>query len=313
VVRTSPPLLLCRAAFVAAFVVAQAPARAEDAPADPTTEARRQFDEGTAAFRERRFVEAALHFEAAAAQRPHAVTLFTAALAWEQANEPARACDDFARALDVPGLSAQQATTARDRLAALEKSLGTLLVTAPDGWRVQLEGLSEIAAPARLHGAPGVHKLLVRAPGRPIARHDVTLDVGEFTRLELDETQPEATPEAAAVPPGVAPPEPHLARRLPFQTPLGFAVIGVGTASLVAGIVLGLQALDARDAYDAGPTHATYDHAQSLQTWSTVAFATGAVCVAGGVALVLLSREAARTPALAVAPAPLGARLVGVF
>ena len=91
-------------------VLVSAPLRAQDAPEGTTVEARQQYNQGTQAYKEKKFVEAALHFEAAAAQRPHAVTLYTAALAWEQANKPERAADDFVRALEVPGLSAQQAT-----------------------------------------------------------------------------------------------------------------------------------------------------------------------------------------------------------
>src|SRR5262249_20219459 len=109
---------------------------------DDAAEARQQYNLGTTAYRDKRYVEAALHFEAAAAQRAHAVTLYTAALAWEQANRPDRACDDYGRALDVPGLSAQQASHAQGRVATLEKTLGTVAVSAPEGWRVQLEGLT---------------------------------------------------------------------------------------------------------------------------------------------------------------------------
>ena len=69
------------------------------------------------AYEAKRFVEAALHFEAAVVQRTHAVALYTAALAWEEANRPERAADDFSRSLDVQGLSPAQAQNARERLA----------------------------------------------------------------------------------------------------------------------------------------------------------------------------------------------------
>src|SRR5271170_4982971 len=123
---------LAAAAFAASIAL---PARAgedppakspspDDAPASPVIdsaqEARQQYQAGTQAYQAKRFVEAALHFEAAVIQRPHAVALYTAALAWEQASRPERAADDFARALDVQGLSAAQIQQAHDRLSTLE-------------------------------------------------------------------------------------------------------------------------------------------------------------------------------------------------
>jgi hypothetical protein len=42
-------------------------------------------------------------------------------------------------------------------------------------------------------------------------------------------------------------------------------------------VVLGLEAADAKNAYDAAPVQATYDHASSMQTWTTVVFVAGGV------------------------------------
>ncbi len=295
--------------------------RAEDAPADSATEARQQYNLGTAAFRDKKFVEAALHFEAAAAQRAHAVTLYTAALAWEQANKPERAADDYVRALEVPGLSAQQATNARERVATLEKAMGTVIVMAPDGWRVQLEGQSEVLVPARLHGVPGVHRLLIRAPGRLVDRRDVTLEVGQFTRLEIEDTIPPATPPAPVRPSGDAPPPLNIVLQNSDARPgtslrksLGFTAVGVGVATLGAGAILGIQARDAGNAYDASPSRATLDHANGLATWTTIALIAGAVFTAGGVTLILLPEGKSKaTTGLVVRPMPSGASLGGVF
>ena len=310
-------------ALAAAVVLSPLAARAQDAPPDANVEARQQYNQGTAAYKDKKFVEAALHFEAAAAQRAHAITLYTAALAWEQANKPERAADDFARALDVPGLNAQQATNARDRIASLEKTLGTVVVMAPEGYRVQLEGQTEVAAPARLHGVPGVHKLLVRAPGKAVERRDVTLEVGQFARVEIEEAPapaPAPPPPPPPPPREAPPPPPPPPREAPPASPdlttrhaIGFAAIGVGAATLAAGVLLGTQALDARDAYNATPTHATLDHAQALQTWTTVAFVAGGVVAAGGLVLVLLPGGKPKTAALDLRPTLGGLRLGGGF
>ncbi len=315
--RLALPALLALLAFISPRV-----ANAQDSPPpDAAVEARLQYNQGTQAYKEKKFVEAALHFEAAAAQRPHAVTLYTAALAWEQANKPERAADDFVRALEVPGLSAQQATNARDRVAALEKTLGTALVVGPEGMRAQLEGQTEVAIPARLHGVPGSHKLLVHAPGRPVERRDVTLEVGQFTRVEVDEPvaptekpQVKVTPAARCEPqvvaaPAVAPtPAPF-----PLKKALGIGALGIGVATLAAGAVLGLQALDAKDAYDAAPTRTALDHAHALETWTTLALVAGGVFTAGGVVLLVLPDGKARTTALTLTPLVGGVRLGGAF
>ena len=301
------------------------------AQVDPAAEARQQYDIGTQAYAAKRFVEAALHFEAAAAQRAHAVTLYTAALAWDQANRPERAADDFGRALDVPGLSPQQTANARERLSTLEKSLGTLEVTGPEGVRVQLDGLTEVATPARLHATPGAHVLVMHAPQKPIVKRDVTLDLAQVTRISLRD-EPESapvspslakTPEAAVTPAPIASQE--MPATLDVRRTIGVTLIGVGGAILLSGVVLGLNANGARDAYDAGPTRAAFDHATSLQTWTNVAFVTGGVLAAGGIALVVWpsprghaiggkTAESARLePVLRVAPSLGGAVVQGAF
>jgi tetratricopeptide (TPR) repeat protein len=302
--------------FLAAAASIPRGARADDDAA----EARQQYNLGTTAYRDRRYVEAALHFEAAAAQRAHAVTLYTAALAWEQANRPDRACDDYARALEVPGLSPQQTGHAQGRVANFEKTLGTLVVTAPDGWRVQLEGLTEVGVPARLHASPGVHKLTAHAPKGPVDRRDVTMEAGQTTRIELEDAPSAERPEAAPTrdePKAVAPPAPPVSTpSAGIRRPLGFAAIGVGVATLGAGALLGVQALGARDAYDAAPTRAGYDHAQALQTWTTIAFVAGGVFAAGGIVLVLMPEpkaNASSSASLVVRATPRGIAAGGAF
>jgi len=279
------------AATVSAAVAVPTIARAEDAPADAAAEARTQYGQGMQAFQQKRFKEAALHFEAAAALRINAVTLYTAGLAWDNAALPERAADAYARALEVQGLDAKQTGLAKERVAQLERTLGTLAVSAPEGWKVQLDTFTEVPTPARLHGAPGVHALSVRAPGRPIERRDVSLDAGRVTTLELkDEPKVTAKVEPEPVkqaPAPVAAPAPlprasfWITRRV-----VGVGVSSVGLAALGSAIVLGLNANDAKTAYDAGPTRESFDHASSLQTWTNVALVTGALLVAGGVALV---------------------------
>jgi tetratricopeptide (TPR) repeat protein len=293
-------------------------AQSGDTPPDAAQEARQQYQAGMQAYKDKRFVEAALHFEAAVVQRPHAVALYTAALAWEQANRPERAADDFARAIDVPGLSQAQAQAARDHLANLERAMGTLEVTGPEGWRVQLDANTGVLVPGHLHAMPGVHSLAIQPPSGGIQHRDVTLELAKTSRLALTgETAP--APANAPPPPAPVPAPPPRAVRtqaatLDLRHAAGFSAAGAGVAFVVAGVVLGESALSARDAYNASPTQVAYDHASSMQTWTDVAFIAGGVLVAGGAALILWpSPKKSGEPSVSLAPAAGGAILRGAF
>jgi hypothetical protein len=307
-----PLALVLGAVWLAPGVV-----HAQDAtPAENAAEARQQYQQGTQAFQQKRYQEAALHFEAAASFRTSSVALYTAGLAWDLASKPERAADAYGRALEVGGLDPKQTGLAKDRVAQLETTLGTVAVAAPDGWRVQLDTFTEVPTPARLHAGAGVHGLSVRAPGKPIERRDVTLQAGKLVTIELKE-EPKVVPrievEPVKPPPVVAPPPPP--PRMQFWTTrrvVGVGVGGVGVAALGATIVLGLEANGAKTAYESGPTRDSFDHASSLQTWTNVALVSSVVLVAGGVALVLWP-DPDREAQVRVGAAPGGVVMTGKF
>ncbi len=296
-------------------------ASAQEGPADSAAEARAQYQKGTQAFQAKRYSEAALHFEAAAAFKANAVALFTAGLAWDNAARPERAADAYARALEVGGLEGKQQQVARDRVAALESTLGTLTVTAPDGYKVQLDTFTEVPTPARLHATPGTHALSVRAPGKPIERRDVTLEGGKTTQLELKEeikipTKPPPEPDK---PKPVEPPKPKEPAYVPprmvesfwnARRAIGVGVAGVGLATIGAGAIFGINANGAKDAYEKAPSQEGFDHASSLETWTNVAFIAGGVLLVGGVVLVVLPDFEGKAQ---VGIGPNGASLRGTF
>jgi hypothetical protein len=288
----------------------------EPTPAENAAEARQQYQQGTQAFQQKRYQEAALHFEAAASFRTSSVALYTAGLAWDLASKPERAADAYGRALEVGGLDPKQTGLAKDRVAQLETTLGTVAVSAPEGWRVQLDTFTEVPTPARLHAGAGVHGLSVRAPGKPIERRDVTLQAGKLVTIELkDEPKivPKVEAEPVKPPPVVAPPPPP--PRMQFWTMrrvIGVGVGGVGVAALGTTIVLGLEANSAKSAYVAGPTRESFDHASSLQTWTNVALVSSVVLLAGGVALVLWP-DPDREAQVRVGAGPGGVVMAGKF
>jgi hypothetical protein len=273
---------LAVAGVLAAMCLVPVAARAQDAaPADAAVEARQQYQQGTQAFQQKRYQEAALHFEAAASFRTSSVALYTAGLAWDLASKPERAADAYSRALEVGGLDPKQQGLAKDRVTQLETTLGTVAVAAPDGWRVQLDTFTEVPTPSRLHAGAGVHGLSVRAPGKPIERRDVTLQTGKLVTIELKD-EPKIVPRVEPEPPKALPVAPP-----PPPPPRPYWITRRVVGALGSAIILGTSANGAKTAYDAGPTRASFDHASSLQTWTNVALVTGVVLVAGGVALVL--------------------------
>ena len=293
------------AAFVATTVGAERVAMAQD---DATTaEAKKQFLAGTKAFSSGKFAEAAQAFETAAALKPNAVALYTAALAWEQANQSERAADDYGRALALPGsgLNAQQQQTAKERLVALEKVLGTLDVSGPDGYKVQLDQFTEAPTPVRLHGTGGTHSLSVSAPGKPAEKREVLLEGGQVQKMDVapapavpvkHEETTEPTAKTVVVEKNVS----HLS----VLKAVGFTSIGVGVTTALAAILLGISAQDAGDAYNAAPNHAALVHANALADWTTGAWITAGIFVAAGVTLVLIPEKSAPTKEAAPAPKP---------
>lgn len=254
---------------------------------DASLRARARYDAGTQSFGQSRFVEAALEFEAAASVKPNSVALYTAALSWERANAPERAADDYRRALVIGGLPTESAATAVRRVQALEGVLGTLVAAGPGEWQVQLDGDSEVPAPATLHGSEGVHTLTVRSPVRPITRVPVTLRAGATTRVDL----PVATPAPPGAFASTAPRAP-----LDGRAAAGWLAVGAATAVLLSGVLLRVEAVQAGDTYDSTRERAWYDRATNLQTWTNVAWVTGGTLLPTGLALLLWPRPTPAPP-----------------
>jgi hypothetical protein len=298
--------------LLGALLLIQTPLLAQD-DAD-TTEAKHQFLAGTKAFSSGKFQEAAQAFETAAALKPNPIALYTAALAWEQANQSERAADDYARAIDLPGngLQPQQLSTAKDRLAALEKVLGTLAVSGPDGYRVQLDQFAEVGVPARLHGTGGTHVLSIRAPNKQPEKRDVMLQGGQSQQLDASQSQVVVKKEEPPPPP---PPPKEVVVEKPashasVMKGVGFAAIGAGGLGVLGAIMLGISAQDAGDVYNRAPSHDAYVHANALAAWTTGVWIGAGVLLAAGVTLVLIPEGSSASGApKKTTPPPDAARL----
>lgn len=246
--------------------------------------ARTRYEAGTEALQKRRFAEAALHFEAAATLNPHASSWFMASIAWQEAFRPERAADALAHAIAMGGLDEATIERAKSELAKLETTLGTVDLTAPAGWRLQIEGAPLSEAPARLHGLPGAHTLRVAPVDRPIFERPLQLTAGGIEKIAL-------TPHDAEQPVVAAP---AVVERVVIRTEssgvqmrktFGAAAFGLAGATAIAGVVLGVSALDARDAYRESRTRGAFDHVRYLEGWTNAAWVTSILFAAGGAAL----------------------------
>lgn len=156
------------------------PARADEASAAET------FRAGTAAYARGEYRAAALAFEAAFHEQPHAAALYNAGRSWAAAGAQPRAADAYAAALRASGLDSAQEADSRARLQELEASLGSVLVTAPSGALVSLEHVERAPAPVLVHVTSGDHTAKSVLPGGQAISRTVHVNAGERVTLAFD-------------------------------------------------------------------------------------------------------------------------------
>jgi hypothetical protein len=146
---------------------------------------------------------------------------------------------------------------------------------------------------------PGVHLLLLRAPGRADARREVTLREGESQTIDLVPGPVVATPTASS--PRAASEETP-APKGGTQRTIGITLGAAGALGIAAGTVLGLVSKstydEARSHCPAGPGSCTSDgvsggeSAYSQANAATVAFVAGGALFTAGVTLFLTAPRA---------------------
>lgn len=187
---------------------------------------------------------------------------------------------------------------AQKELAALGPRVPTLAITiagAPSA-EVKIDGAPAAAGAARPID-PGAHTIRAEAAGYKPAEATVTLAEGRAETVILTLSPAEGSP----------PLEPT---KMPLQKVLGFASIGVGGASLIAGVATGIVAIGKHNSLaDICPDgrckgqQSAIDSYTAMGNASTATFVIGAAFAAAGVALVLTApkpREGA--PAAWIAP-----------
>jgi len=279
------------------------------------TRAAQLFREGSNAYERGDYMIAARAFEEAHREDARGATMYNAALAWEAAGEKARAADAYQLALAAPDLPPEVSSDARTRLAALERGLGRLSITAPAGSTVSVAHLERAATPVTVHLLPGNQAVSVRfADGKTELRRAEISAAAEQT-LSFEQPArapppPPSVPTAAPPAPSVPPPAPPPAEPVQPSNRRTFGYIALGGAVVFAGAAtyFGFQALDARDEFDASEHRDAdaHDRAETFRLWTNVAWAGAAVSGGVGLWLVLSGSKGARAPGPAQSGLALG-------
>ncbi len=166
-------------------------ARAEE----PKDVAARLFHEGSEAYARKDFREAARAFESAYHTIPRGAAVYNAGLAWEGAEELARAADDYAAAVGSSDATPAQRSDAASRLKALEARVGRLVVTGPADTRVTLDDGADAGLPLAVHLSPGHHTLAIAYASGATRSRGLEARAGGEQVVRLDEPAAAAAEE----------------------------------------------------------------------------------------------------------------------
>jgi tetratricopeptide (TPR) repeat protein len=154
---------------------------------EPKDAAARLFREGSDAYARKDFREAAADFESAYHTIPRGAAVYNAGLAWEGADELARAADDYAAAVGSSDASPAQRSDAASKLKALEARVGRLVVTGPADARVTLDDGADAGLPLAVHLSPGHHTLAIAYTGGVTRTRGLEARAGEEQVVRLEE------------------------------------------------------------------------------------------------------------------------------
>jgi hypothetical protein len=330
------------AAFALAALVATRAMAAE--PRDPAA-SEWLFREGRALMKKGDFLGACPKLEESLRLDPAVGTLMNLAECEERIGRTASAWQRWGAAADQLPARDRRRDTALGRARTLEKSLARLTIklgaAAPPTAAVLRDGvlLGEPSLGVPLPVDPGIHWIVVTAPGREGREVQVQLKVGEQRLVEVEpgaptppsrvyQPTPTSTSAAALIPPfpsaGALVTRPPRALR---STAVGYVLVAGGAAALATGAYFALQALSARrDARDActevqgvercwSSAAAPLDQDRRASLFADVGFAAGVAATAGGLYLLLRRPPVATGTRAMVVPAAGGGKveLAGTF
>lgn len=327
----SVALFLDTAARVAAvggiLLLCEHVARAEGSPA-----AEQFFLDGRAAMKRGEFEKARAMFAESQRLDPAPGTLVNLAVAEEKVGKLSLAWDHARAAMEGLPEADDRKTVARTLRDTLEPRLARLTLRAdkalPEGTKISVDDveLSVASLGVALPEDPGEHRVVIKSPGRKDlavgvklaegGKETYTVQLGEISTEKVT-SKPEGGTAGAMGTDGGAGGETS-----PLRT-VGFITGGVGIAGVAVGSVFGVLTIDKKNVTDdhcKNGCDSTGSAAQSdgrtFGTVSTVSFIAGAVLLAGGVTLVLISPRAEKKSAwheVRLCAAPNGVLLGGAF
>jgi hypothetical protein len=255
------------------------------ARAQNESNAARFFREGTQAFDAHEYRRAAQSFEDADHAKHAGAALLSAAIAWEFAGDFARAADDYEAALGAHDLDEKQSAQAHTRFDAVDAKLAHVEVRGSSDQLVAVGSGGFFPLPTHFRFAPGDHSLVVRFSDGRVEHRDIHVDTGSTV---IDVTPPVQAP--AIQKNELAPkPQSETGSSSSSQKILGWVGIGVGSAAIVTGIVVGGVGLSARNSFEDGGNvdGSLHDRAVSFRTAADVLLVSGVVVAGAGAILVL--------------------------
>jgi hypothetical protein len=290
-------------------------APAVDKPKAPTKRerdaARKAFGEGEKAIAKSDYVAAYTAFEKAntLVPSPHAEYWIAKTLDLQgKTPEAIRAYETFLANPEAANAGEDKLSESRARLDELKLTLVAIieLTTVPAGATVTLDGQPQpSAAPLVLKLEPGLHRLMVSAPGYEPKELDIDAKAGT-KQTQAVELAPIAPPPPAPLPPPPAPPPPAPPPPERSLVP-AYVTLGIAGAGAVVGTIFGLKALSAKSDFDDNPTRELADDTERNALIADMAF--GVAITLGVTGIVLLTTDEEAPQEGRFKPAPRRAKL----
>lgn len=262
--------------------------------------ARTHYDAGSSYYQQGRYEDALREFEEAhrlSSPARKAVLLYNIGLAHERLGHLSEAIDALRRYLEGAP-DADDAEIVQERIRTLQARLdstGIVLEVSEAGASVLVDGeargTTPLAEPLRV--TAGVHEVRVEKEGFHALTIRVTARAGETVSVQGNLVPVSAPPPSEHVvqaPIDSPPPEPH---RGGGAGPLPWILVGVGGASAIGGVVLGVNALGRRDDANGAASRTAYDDARQgakrSALFADIAFGVAVAAAAVGVVLLVTS------------------------
>jgi tetratricopeptide (TPR) repeat protein len=286
-----------RLRIAVAVFVALATASSAQAQQAGKDEARRFFNAGQKAFKQKRYVEAAKAFEEAFRLKPHPFPLINAGDAWEKSGDAALAARTFQRVIGLEQSGEQDRADATERLARLTPKLAIVELKGEATLRARVDQ-DEFVGGDRVYVEPGEHVVtLIDVDGAKQRKLDLTAGVSRTVELatlmpeiegpERTETAPATVEPEEAAPTSDAGPRESGGVRAPTLVMFGLTAVAAGGA-----VYFGLAVNDSEKKYAEQPTREQYDRFNQNKLFTNIAI--GVAGVSAGVGTYLLIKDLGR-------------------